>query len=69
MPPADDTEPQDVSLPSSPLVGPPPFPVSSKDNFSVLARIPLDVLQFRQRLFTLDEPVALDKDSWIKYWP
>jgi hypothetical protein len=65
--PADDV-PSDVSLPASPLVGPTPFPAAANTS-SVLARIPLDVQQFRERLFALDEPVALDRDSFTKCWP
>jgi hypothetical protein len=60
--------PSDISLPASPLVGPAAFPAAANTS-SVLARIPLDVQQFRERLFGLNEPVALDRDTFNKCWP
>jgi hypothetical protein len=39
------------------------------DRFSVLSRIPDDVQIWRERVFSLDEPMTLDQLTWEKYWP
>jgi hypothetical protein len=41
----------------------------SKELFSVLSRIPLDIQEFRQRIFLLEEPATFDAQQWEKYWP
>ena len=41
----------------------------SKEPFSVLTRIPLDVLEFREKVFRLDEPFTFSAQQWEKYWP
>jgi len=55
-----------ASLPPTTL-GPSSTP--RKDNFSVLSRIPVDVREFRERVFRLDEPATFDAHQWDLYWP
>jgi hypothetical protein len=74
----------DGGIPISPLLAPPSDPAPallplhvpaintpsrSKEPFSVLARIPLDVLDFRERVFSLDEPMTFDHATWERFWP
>lgn len=37
--------------------------------FSVLARIPPGVLDFRERVFSLEQPMTFDAQTWERYWP
>jgi hypothetical protein len=41
----------------------------AKEHFSPLSRIPLDIEDQREHLFTLDQPLTFDQVSWDKYWP
>jgi hypothetical protein len=41
----------------------------ASERFTVLARIPDDVLAWRERVYSLEEPITIDGPTWEKYWP